>query len=147
LDLFGGKEGSVATFLVAAYMKSIPMIYNGQEIGYDKKIDYFNRTPIDWSTADGNMLAEYKKIIAFRNSSNAIKRGIYKGYSSNPVCAFTMETTTEKVFVLSNLTSATVDYIIPTTLASTSWKDAFSGESVTATEVSLAPFQYMVLKN
>jgi len=32
-DLFGGKTGSMAAFVVAAYMKSIPMIYNGQEVG------------------------------------------------------------------------------------------------------------------
>jgi glycosidase len=33
LDLFGGKRGSMAAFVVVAYMKGIPMIYNGQEIG------------------------------------------------------------------------------------------------------------------
>lgn len=147
LELFGGKQGSIAAFVVAAYMKSVPMIYNGQEIGYNKRIDYFNRTPINWNTADASMLAEYKKIIAFRNSSNAIKKGTYKGYSSNAVSAFTMETETEKVLVLSNLTNATVKYIAPSALKTT-WKDAFSGTATTiASDISLAPFQYIILKN
>lgn len=148
LELFGGKKGSIATFVVAAYMKSVPMIYNGQEIGYASRIDYFNRTPIDWSTADASMLAEYKKIIAFRNTSNAIKKGTFKGYSSDAVSAFTMETETEKVLVLSNLTNATVKYLVPPSLSKTTWKDAFSDAPTTVTtEISLQPYQYLILKN
>jgi glycosidase len=148
LELFGGKQGSIATFVVAAYLKSVPMIYNGQEIGYNKRIDYFNRTPIDWTTADPNMLAEYKKIIAFRNSSNAIKKGTYKGYSTEAISAFTMETETEKVLVLSNLTGSTVKYLVPASLKTTPWKDAFTNAAATVgTEISLQPYQYIVLKN
>ncbi|MFV5685144.1 alpha-amylase family glycosyl hydrolase [Flavobacterium sp. GB2R13] len=148
LELFGGKKGSIAAFVVAAYMNSVPMIYNGQEIGYNKRIDYFNRTPIDWSPADLDMLAEYKKIIAFRNSSDALKKGTYKGYSSDAVSAFTMETAAEKVFVLSNLTNATVNYTIPVSLSKMVWKDGFTGVAITATtQISLLPFEYKVLKN
>jgi glycosidase len=148
LDLFGGKQGSIATFVVAAYMKSVPMIYNAQEIGYAQKIDYFHDLPIDWSTADASMLSEYKKIIAFRNSSNAIKRGVYKGYSNDAISVFSMETDTEKVLVLSNLTSSAAKYIVPAPLSKTAWKNAFGGNPVTiASEITLQPYQYMVLKN
>lgn len=147
IELFGGKKGSIAAFVVAAYMKSVPMIYNGQEIGYAQRIDYFSRTPIDWSTADATMLAEYKKIIAFRNSSNAIKKGTYTGYSSDAVSAFTMETSTEKVFVLSNLTNTTVKYLVPNSLKTT-WKDGFTTTPIiVGNEITLLPFQYIVLKN
>ncbi|MBP6460070.1 MAG: alpha-amylase, partial [Crocinitomicaceae bacterium] len=148
LELFGGKKGSIAAFVVAAYMNSVPMIYNGQEMGYASRIDYFTRTPINWSTSDLDMLAEYKKIIAFRNSSNAIKTGTYSGFSSDAVSAFTMETATEKVFVLSNLTNASVKYIVPVSLTKTAWKDGFTSAALTSTtEIDLLPFQYMVLKN
>ena len=147
LELFGGKKGSIATFVVASYLKSVPMIYNGQEIGYDKRLNYFAKTPIDWSTADASMLAEYKKIIAFRNTSNAIKTGEFNGYSSDAVSAFTMTKNAEKVFVLSNLTSSTVKHLVPSTLKG-NWKDAFTGTAVTVgSEITLQPFQYLVLKN
>ncbi|WP_140487230.1 alpha-amylase family glycosyl hydrolase [Flavobacterium sp. GSA192] len=147
LELFGGKKGSVATFVVAAYMKSVPMIYNGQEVGYAQRINYFSNTPIDWSTADSEMLAEYKKIIAFRNTSNAIKKGTYTGYSNNAISAFTMVKDAEKVFILSNLTNATTKYLVTNTLKGT-WKDAFTAATViVGSEITLAPFQYLVLKN
>lgn len=146
-ELFGGKEGSIATFVVAAYMKSVPMIYNGQEVGYNKRINYFAKTPIDWTTADASVLAEYKKIIAFRNSSNAIKTGSFTGYSSNAVSAFTMVKDAEKVLVLSNLTNSEVKYLVTPSLKGT-WKDAFTGAAVTVgADLTLQPFQYLVLKN
>ena len=148
LELFGGINGSIATFVVAAYMKSIPMIYNGQEIGYNQRIPFFNHTPIDWSTTNSDVLAQYKKIIAFRKSSKAIKIGSYNGYSTNDVCAFTMESGFEKVYVLSNLSNISVNYLVPNSLASVSWKDAFTNESMaTSTEITLQPYEYLVLKN
>lgn len=147
LELFGGKKGSMATFVVAAYMKSVPMIYNGQEVGYAQRLNYFEKTPIDWSTADNDMLGEYKKIIAFRSSSNAIKKGTYTGYSNNAISAFTMVKDAEKVFVLSNLTNATIKYLVTNSLQGV-WKDAFTGSAVTVgSEITLAPYQYLVLKN
>ncbi|MRX66347.1 Glycosidase [Flavobacterium resistens] len=146
-ELFGGKQGSIATFVVAAYLKSVPMIYNGQEVGYNKRINYFAKTPIDWSTADASVLTEYKKIIAFRNSSSAIKKGTYTGYSNDAVSAFTMVNESEKVLVLSNLTSSAVKYLVSPALKTT-WKDAFTGASVTlGSDITLQPFQYLVLKN
>lgn len=93
------------------------------------------------------MLAEYKKIIAFRNTSNAIKKGTYTGYSNNAISAFTMVKDAEKVFILSNLTNATTKYLVTNTLNGT-WKDAFTDATVTVgSEITLAPFQYLVLKN
>jgi len=147
-ELFQGRNGSLAAFVVAAYMKSVPMIYNGQEIGYNRRLDYFNRTPIDWSTADAGVLAEYKKIIAFRSVSNAIKSGSYTGYSSNAVSVFTMTKGGEKVLVLSNLTNAPVNYIVPPALSTTSWNDAFTDTPVAlGVQTTLQAHQYLVLKN
>jgi len=147
LALFGGKKGSVAAFVVAAYLKSVPMIYNGQEIGYDKKIEFFTRTPINWASADASMLAEYTKIIAFRKTSNAIKKGSYTGFSSTAVSVFTMESAGEKVLVLSNLTNVIVSYPVPASLSSIAWKDAFSDSAFSVgSTISLQPYQYIVLK-
>lgn len=147
LELFGGKPGSLATFVVAAYMKSVPMIYNGQEIGYAQRIPFFSHTPIDWSTADADVFAQYQQIIDFRKSSNTIKTGAYTGYSSHAVSAFTMKTDSESVLVMSNLTNSNAKYIIPASLSGNSWTNVFSGESMTLnTEITLSPYQYIVLK-
>jgi glycosidase len=148
LEVFGGEQGSLAAFIVAAYMKGVPMIHNGQEIGYPERLEFFSRTPIEWNAADGDMLPKYKKIISFYNSSEAIRRGELKDLSSNDVVVFTREVGDEKILVFSNLRNKAVNYTVPSELTQTSWEDAFSGANFTVEkEIALEPFEYLVLKN
>ncbi|MDQ6470165.1 alpha-amylase family glycosyl hydrolase [Flavobacterium sp. LHD-80] len=147
LELFGGKKGSLAAFVIASSMKSVPMIYGGQEIGYAKRIDYFDKIAIDWSTTDFEMLKEYKKIIAFRNTSEALRKGKITGYSSNDATVFTMETTADKVLIVANVKNKAVKYTTSTALANTSWVDALTGSPITiGAEINLAAYQYLILK-
>ena len=148
IQLFGGKKGSMAAFVVVAYMKSVPMIYDGQEVGTPYRLVFpFTKSKIDW-TLNADVTAEYKKIIAFRNGSEAIRRGELTSYSSNDVCAFTKELGEKTVFVLSNLRNTTISYIIPSKLLVFNLKDGFTGDkSKLSSTITLAPYQYIVLKN
>lgn len=147
LDLFGGNSGSMAAFVVAAYMKSVPMIYNGQEVGTPYRLTFpFTGTTINW-TINPDMVAKYKKIIAFRNSSTAIRRGSLASYSNEDVCAFTKISGTQTVFVLSNLRNASINFMLPTAVANSTWSDGFTGNPVSlTTQLTLAPYSYIVLK-
>ena len=145
-ELFGGEDGSLAAFVVAAYQKSVPMIYNGQAIGFDERLEFFSRDPIDWDDVNEEMLQEYKQIIEFRNESEAIRRGELKNYSSDDIAVFTMQEGEETVLVLSNLRNREIDYILPAPFANTEWSNAFDGSSVSLGErVTLAPYSYLVL--
>ncbi|MBD1366086.1 alpha-glucosidase C-terminal domain-containing protein [Mucilaginibacter sp. ZT4R22] len=148
LELFGGKKGSMAAFVVIACMKSVPMIYNGQEVGTPYRLLFpFTAKKIDW-TLNPDVTAEYKKIIGFRNSSKAIRRGKLTSYSSADVCAFTKENGKEKVFVLSNLRNKTVSYTIPADLLKSKWKNAFTEIKMTINaNITLEPYSYLILKN
>lgn len=148
LELFGGKPGSMAAFVVASYMKGVPFIYNGQEVAFPTRITFpFTSTTIDWNI-NADVKSEYTQVIGFHNSSNAIRRGTLASYTNNDVCAFTKTAGTEKVFVLSNLRNAAKTFTLPAGLASTTWKNAFTGATVNlGTSVSLASYQYLVLTN
>jgi len=148
IQLFGGKKGSMAAFVVVAYMKSVPMIYDGQEVGTPYRLVFpFTKSKIDW-TLNPDVTAEYKKVIAFRNSSEAVRRGELISYSSDDVCAFTKTLGAKAVFVLSNLRNTTVSYAIPSNLLVYKWKDGFTGNrSELNGVITLAPYQYIVLKN
>ena len=52
----------------------MPMLYNGQETGYllSRKLDYFNRTPINWNTVDNKMLNTVKALTALKHSCDAL---------------------------------------------------------------------------
>jgi glycosidase len=145
-ELFGGQPGAMGAFVIAAYMKSIPMIYAGQEVATPYRLLFpFTQKDIDWNINPG-VTAEYKKIIALRNNNAAIRKGILTSYTTADVCAFVKELGTKKVLVLVNVRNSAIHYTVPPPIGNTTWNDGFSGNTVTVTnQIILQPFQYTVL--
>jgi glycosidase len=148
LNLFGGQSGSLAAFTVVAFMKGVPMIYNGQEVGMTTPITFpFTTVKIDWTTGQ-DVTAAYKKIIAFRNKSNAIRQGDLSSFTNTDVCAFMKTKDTEKVLVIANLRNSSVTYTLPAAVANTTWTDALNSGTVTLTnQAILQPYEYIVMEN
>ncbi len=148
VNLYGGKAGSIAAFLVTAYMKGVPMIYNGQEVGSTQVIDFFEKTPIDWTTSPDVTVA-YKKILNFRKNNDAVINGQLNVYTSDDVAVFTKSTDSQKVLVIANLRNKAVTYTVPSSLVKTGWKEQFPASGTAAvtlaSQLHLQPFQYMVL--
>ncbi|MDQ6812168.1 MAG: alpha-amylase family glycosyl hydrolase, partial [Bacteroidota bacterium] len=148
LELFGGERGSMAAFVVVAFMKSVPMIYSGQEVGTPYRLVFpFTSKKIDWTINPG-ITAEYKKVISFRNISNAIRRGKMTSYTTTNICAFTKEQNDEKVLVLVNLRNKTVDYALPKAVVNSKWIDVMKGGVVDLFDkLTIEPYTYLVYKN
>lgn len=147
LDLLGGKDGSIAAFVVAAYMKGVPMLYNGQEVACPIKLNYFNHSTIIDFSINADVKATYKAILAYHNSSDAIKQGELATYSSNDVCAFTKTYNSKKVLVVVNLRNTAVNYNTPAALISTNWKNVMTGNNyTTSNQIVLQPYEYMILE-
>jgi len=151
IQTFGGHAGVIANYLVCAYMRGVPFLTSGQEVDFNQTIPWpYTTVKINW-TANPTAAADFAKVINYRNSSEAVRRGTMTNYSDNNVCAFTKisTTTTEKVVVMTNLRNSTSSYVIPAALAG-SYKDAYSGAAVTLTSgatQTLTAFQYIVLTN
>jgi glycosidase len=106
----------------------------------------FTSKDIDW-TMNPDITAEYKKLIAFRNSSNAIRRGELTSYSTEDVCVFTKKLGKEEVLVISNLRNKPIEFALPSAIKNSTWKDAMKGGKVTLpTSISLQPYSYYVFK-
>ncbi len=148
LELFDGEKGSMAAFVVVALMKSVPMIYNGQEVGHAARLTFpFTSTKINW-TPKPAVTVGYKKVLAFRNSSAAIRRGKLTAYNTADVVAFSKQTGNEKVVVFANLRSRVIEYKIPAELQNSKWSNAMDGgRKVLNSKIILEPFSYLVLKN
>jgi Alpha amylase, catalytic domain/Maltogenic Amylase, C-terminal domain len=148
VTLFGGIPGSTAAFVVVALRKGVPFIYNGTEVAFPTAITFpFMTVTIDW-TINPSVTAVYKQIIGFRNNSVAVRRGAVTAYDNSDVCAFTKTAGDSSALVLVNLRNVPVSYPVPAALQNTSWTDAFAGAPVTiGSQVSLAPYQYIVLRN
>lgn len=147
LKLFGGIDGSMAAFVVAAYMKSVPMIYNGQEVATPFQLVFpFTSPKLTW-TPNTAVTNQYKTVLAFRNSSLAIRRGSLTSYSNADICSFTKTAPGDTVFVVSNLRNKIINYPIPSGLANTAWHDVMNRVSITLpTQITMQPYSFSVLK-
>ncbi len=146
LNIYKSKQGALAAFVLAAYMGGVPLIYSSQEVGYPGAINFFNNVPVDY-TANPDMVAAYKQILAFRAAHEAIKTGALTAYADNNIVAFEKTSGTDDVLILVNPKNSAVTYSIPTTLQGTSWTNGFTNGSVTfSTSLSLQPYTYLVLK-
>ncbi len=91
------------------------------------------------------MVEEYKKIIALRNRSEAIRRGEWSSVSTADVCAFTKTGATETVLVVSNVRNSAGSLALPAALTAKTWKDAFSDIPVSLpAQLPLAAYEYRV---
>ncbi|MFC1541861.1 alpha-amylase family glycosyl hydrolase [Candidatus Latescibacterota bacterium] len=149
LDEFQGKDGSMAAFVLTAYIGGIPLLYNGQEVGCPIRLPFFSSgtAKIDWSI-NPEMTAEYKKLIHFRKSSNAVKTGSIEIFDNNrDIMAFKRISGDKEVLVIVNVRNSVNVYKLPPSITDTNWQDAFTEESVSFNvSVTLQPFSYIILK-
>ncbi len=149
LGVFKSHAGVIANYLVSAYMRGVPFLTSGQEVDFNQTIPWpYTSVKINWN-ANTTAAADFTKVITFRNSSAAIRRGNMTNYSDNNVCAFTKINGTEKVVAMVNLRNSTQTFTVPSAFAG-SYKDAYTGASVSLTSgasQTLPAFQYIVLTN
>ncbi|WP_345055454.1 alpha-amylase family glycosyl hydrolase [Hymenobacter glaciei] len=145
-QLFGGQRGAMSAFVVAAYMRGVPLVYNGQEVGYAERVPFMGaRKPIVW-TPNPLLTREYQRLLKFRNGSAAVRHGALASYSSDDVCAFTKTLGREQVLVLANLRNAAVNYPMPASVGTRGWRNAFGGQPAALDHLTLQPYQYLILK-
>jgi uncharacterized protein YjdB len=146
--VFKSNAGVVANFLVSGYMKGVPFLTSGQEVAFNQVIPWpYTGVKINWSNTAAT--PEFAKILTYRNSSAAIRRGVMTPYASDDICAFTKTLGTEKVIVMANLRNTAKTFVIPAGFTGT-YKDAYTGTTVTLTSgatQSFAAYQYIVLTN
>jgi len=142
---YRGKQGALAAFVIAAYMAGVPLIYSSQEVGYPNSINFFNVVPVDY-TANPDMVAAYKQILAFRAAHEAVKVGALTQYNDNSIVAFEKKSGTDDVLVLVNSTGNTINYSVPAVVQG-AWIDGISNNSLSlSSQLSIAPYQYIILK-
>ncbi|RAJ02373.1 glycosidase [Chitinophaga skermanii] len=146
-ELFGGKRGAMAAFVATAFMKNVPMVYNGQEVATPHRLTFpFTSTKIDWSL-NPDVTVEYSNIINKRQSLDAVKRGEIQYYNTADICAYVRTLGTQQVLVLVNMRNTAETFHVPTSLQGTQWTNVFTNDNqVINATVAIAPFEYIVLK-
>jgi glycosidase len=147
ITAYNGKAGATNAFVLAAFIGGVPLLYNGQEVGRADKTPFFTRSPINW-TLNPDVFAEYKRLMAFRQSSNAVKEGALTVINDEAnVMVFKRTLQTEEVLVLVNTKNSVSNYTVAAALSNTTWKNALDNTSLTLpASLDLQPYQYLILK-
>lgn len=129
-----------------------PLIYTGQEVGYDHRFEFFEKDPIPgWEKNEYTDL--YRTLNALRHNNPALYAGEKGGEAKyvagvpDTVLAFTRAVEGNTVASIFNLT-AEPQSVIATVDVAGEWTDAMTGQKVTVEagkEYKLAPWQYYIL--
>ena len=75
-NYFGYHGANVAPLTVVEFtLYGMPLLYNGQEIGYRKVQNYFNRDIINWSKPDKQLQNIIRTLVALRHTQPALAGG------------------------------------------------------------------------
>jgi glycosidase len=146
-SLFNGKAGALAASVSTIFMGGVPLIYTGQEVGRSTTTPFFTNSPINWNI-NQDMLQAYKDLLAFHNESAAARKGSISNYvnSANVLC-LKKTLGTENVVIIVNVRNSNQSFSVPSPLTG-SWTNALTNASYTLNStISLAPYQYIILKN
>ncbi len=128
--LFGGEDGAFGAFVLAATYGGVPLIYNGQEIGWADKTAFFDRDPIDWDHP--NTSAErYARLLEAKADNPALRDGTTEDFSSRDITAFLREHGDDAVLVLVNTRDREVSFRLPVDLRGRRGTDVLSGRVTT----------------
>ena len=156
-NAWDGSTGSIygeayhAMLTLSFVTEGIPLIHNGQEVGNQDQLEFFERDPIRWGNYDHEDGALITRLIDIKKENPALHNGAAGGRiipvsTNNPeqVLSFGREKDGNRVLVLFNLSAESADFELTDGPAAGAWIDALSGQEDTlrlgATR-SLAPWQ------
>ncbi|UAA40785.1 alpha-glucosidase C-terminal domain-containing protein [Paraneptunicella aestuarii] len=115
--------------------EGVPMMYNGQEAGNDRRLKFFEKDPIQWKAHPIGDL--YKALFALKHKNTALWNGQYGARmihvpNDNPkrVLSFVRENEQDKVFAVFNFSDTAREVKFEEKLYHGRYQDAFSGDEV-----------------
>lgn len=147
--LFGGLEGSKTAFVFATTLPGVPLIYNGQELGVQDTVSFFEATPYDWDMdPDSTLMPFYTEYMDFYTGSKALQEGsldILTPNSDNALL-YRRVADAEELLIAINVRNTEVSIDLPEEHQGRTWTSVFSDETVTSATFNLAPYEYQILR-
>lgn len=149
-EAFG--NGLNAAIVLSVIGEGMPLIYNGQEAGNDRRLAFFERDPIVWKDSPTNEL--YTRLFALKKQNTALWNGhwgatMVRVPNSNPskVFSFVRGNASDKVFAVINFSDKPQTITFSEALHFGYYLDYFSGAKLELGKdfkLTLAPWQYKV---
>ena len=130
----------------------MPLIYNGQEAGNTKRLEFFEKDPIQWKEHEIGDL--YKKLFALLKSNTALWHAKWgatmikiPNNHETEVLSFVRQNEKDKVFAVFNFSKNQKEITFKESLFEGDYTDFNSSEKVNLnqnTKLTLAPWSYKV---
>ena len=130
----------------------MPLIYNGQEAGYNHRLKFFEKDPIVWRPSGGGEL--YKKLFALKTANSALWNAHWGARmipvvnsAPNQVLSFVRSNDRDKVFTVINLSGQTQTETFRDTLCDGHYTEYLSGKTAdldASTRLELKPWSSMI---
>ena len=99
------REGAKASAVLAFAFPGVPLIYNGEEAGNERRLDLFEKVEIDWEH-DGEFRELYAALSRLRRNTPSLRGGVYQPLENSEeekVLSFVRQSGKERAFVVVNL--------------------------------------------
>lgn len=144
---------TVMTFLMPSTM---PLIYTGQEVGYEHSFEFFERDAIPASRyVEGYATELYRRLCALKHSERALAAGERGGEmieiennAKDCIMTFVREVRGSRVVAIVNLSPYTIHADFNTGIYAGRYRDAMTGEPyqlASHVECDLLPWSYKIL--
>lgn len=126
-----------ALIVFSCTWNGIPMIYSGEEVMNPKRLQFFEKDPIDWNTGV-SIHQFYKTLLGLRKTNKALRAGdmavstfhiITEG--SKTVMAYLRKNEQDEVLVLLNLDKESTGFVVKDRMVNGIYREVFSGQETT----------------
>jgi len=145
-------DGALTFAVLAATIPGMPLVYNGQEAALDRRLEFFEKDPIDWR--DLPLQDFYTRLLQLNRTNRALFNGVHGGQlvrlettADDQVFAYYREKDGERVVVLLNLGDQPASFEVSFEALAGTYADLFGDETLelNARETrSLAPWDFVV---
>ena len=141
-----------AVIALSATSEGMPLLYNGQEAGNTKRLEFFEKDPIQWKTHPMGEL--YKKLFALKKNNSALWNGKWGARMIQvpnsallQVLSFVRQDEKEKVFAVFNFSAEPQSVTFKDSLFHGKYTDYINGNQVefsASTQLDLKPWEYHI---
>ena len=136
-----------ASIVLSVVGDGLPLIYNGQEAGSDKRLEFFTKDQIDWTGAGTDEQGElYRRLFALKKEHHALWNGRWgarmvrvPNHHEATVLSFVRAHDDDVVFAVFNFGAEEQEVAFGDGPHHGRYTDAFSGETVTFDESTSLP--------
>jgi glycosidase len=147
IEIFGGRDGSEAAFVLSATLPGVPLMYNGQELGIADTVSFFAAQPYNWEQGD-TMVPFYTQVLGTYQSSPALRGGDFEVLStdSDDVALYRRSADAQELVVVINVRNESTTVDLPAPYQEASFTDLLSDTVVSGPTLTLQPYAYHVLQ-